>query len=57
MDTSNPKTIRILQYAMEFLLCNADEDDASDLEDEGISQEMIENLSSWLDNKVEENRM
>jgi hypothetical protein len=57
MDTTNPKTIRILQYAMEFLICNADEDDASDLEDEGISQEMIENLSSWLDNKVEENRM
>lgn len=54
MDTTNPKTLRILQYAVNLLLANWDEDVENDLVLEGITVDNAEKIGEWLDNKVEE---
>jgi hypothetical protein len=57
MDTTNPKTLRLLQYALHTLLSNWDEDCEDDLSFESITEQDVENLTNWIDNKIEESKM
>jgi hypothetical protein len=57
MDANNPKTLRILQYALHTLLSNLEEEDIEDLELEGITEDDIDDLTNWIDNKLEESKM
>jgi hypothetical protein len=51
------KELRILQYAIHSILSNLEEDELDDLATEGITEDDIENLANWIDNKIEESKM
>jgi hypothetical protein len=57
MDITNPKTLRTLQYAINLILANWDDEVENDLVLEGITIEHVEKVGEWLDNKVEEDTL
>jgi hypothetical protein len=57
MDITNPKTLRTLQYAVNLILANWDDEVENDLVLEGITIEHVEKVGEWLDNKVEEDTL
>jgi hypothetical protein len=57
MDITNPKTLRTLQYAINLILANWDDEVENDLVLDGITIEHVEKVGEWLDNKVEEDTL
>lgn len=54
MNLKDQKTLRILQYSLNTILSNWDDDCEDDLAFESVSVEDVENLANWIDNHIEE---
>ena len=54
MNLKDQKTLRILQYSLNTILSNWDEDCEDDLSHDSITEEDVENLANWIDNQIEE---
>jgi hypothetical protein len=57
MDITDKKTIRILQYAINNLLSNWDEDCEDDLAFDCIAEKDVKKIANWIDNQIEESSM
>jgi hypothetical protein len=57
MDITNTKNLRLIQYALHTILSNWDDDCEDDLASESITEDDVEKLANWIDNKIEESIM
>jgi hypothetical protein len=54
MNPNNRKELRLVEYALHFLLANGDEDMAEDLAEEGIDENFVMAYSRKIEEQIKE---
>jgi hypothetical protein len=56
MNPDNRKELRLIEYALHFLLANADDDNAEDLAEDGIDENFVMEYSRKIEEHIRDRK-
>jgi hypothetical protein len=56
MNPNNTKELRLIEYALHFLLANADDDNAEDLAIDGIDENFVMAYSRKIETQIQDHK-